>query len=95
MASCVNTTSFTQVKIFHCMIYLTGVYTLYILLVEKEVGAMYATIQRWGNSQGLRIPKALLDTIGLRENDRVELLQEEDSIRIQKLPQARHRTLED
>ena len=44
MASCVNTTSFTQVKIFHCMIYLTGVYTLYILLVEKEVGAMYATI---------------------------------------------------
>ena len=56
---------------------------------------MYATIQRWGNSQGLRIPKALLDTIGLRENDRVELLQEEDSIRIQKLPQARHRTLEE
>ena len=56
---------------------------------------MYATIQRWGNSQGLRIPKALLDTIGLRENDRVELLQEEDSIRIQKLPHARHRTREE
>ena len=36
---------------------------------------MYATIQRWGNSQGLRIPKALLDALGLRENDRVELIQ--------------------
>ena len=56
---------------------------------------MYATIQRWGNSQGLRIPKAMLDAIGLRENDRVELTQEEDGIRIQKLPQARHRTLEE
>ena len=32
---------------------------------------MYATIQKWGNSQGLRLPKALLDSIGLRENDRV------------------------
>ena len=56
---------------------------------------MYATIQRWGNSQGLRIPKAMLEAIGLRENDRVELTQEEDGIRIQKLPQARHRTLEE
>lgn len=36
---------------------------------------MYATIQEWGNSQGLRIPKALLDVLGLRENDRVELTQ--------------------
>ena len=56
---------------------------------------MYATIQRWGNSQGLRIPKAMLEAIGLRENDRVELTQEEDGIRIQKLPKARHRTLEE
>ena len=46
---------------------------------------MYATIQKWGNSQGLRIPKALLDAIGLRENDRVELVQLENGIRIQKL----------
>ena len=49
---------------------------------------MYATIQRWGNSQGLRIPKAMLEAIGLRENDRVELTQEEDGIRIQKLPRG-------
>ena len=36
---------------------------------------MYATIQKWGNSQGLRIPKALLDAVGLKEHDRVELVQ--------------------
>ena len=44
---------------------------------------MYATIQKWGNSQGLRIPKALLDAVGLKEHDRVELvrklLQPQDS----------------
>ena len=45
---------------------------------------MYAVIQRWGNSQGPRIPKALLDALGPRENDRVELTQIEDGIRIKK-----------
>lgn len=53
---------------------------------------MYATIQRWGNSQGLRIPKALLDALGLRENDRVELIQSDDGIQIKKAA-AGHRTL--
>lgn len=56
---------------------------------------MYATIQKWGNSQGLRIPKTLLDAIGLRENDRVELVQSEDSIQIRKPAAARHRSLEE
>lgn len=55
---------------------------------------MYATIQKWGNSQGLRIPKALLDALGLRENDRVELIQANDGIHIKKAA-AEHRTLEE
>lgn len=56
---------------------------------------MYATIQKWGNSQGLRIPKALLDAVGLRENDRVELVQAEDGIQIKKPAVTQHRTLEE
>ena len=56
---------------------------------------MQATIQKWGNSQGLRIPKALLDAVDLRENDRVELVQLEDGIQIKKPAAARHRTLEE
>lgn len=56
---------------------------------------MYATIQRWGNSHGLRIPKTLLDAIGLHENDRVELVQVQDGIQIQKVIRPRHRTLEE
>ena len=55
---------------------------------------MYATIQKWGNSQGLRIPKALLDALDLRENDRVELTQTEKGIHIQKAG-VPHRTLEE
>lgn len=45
---------------------------------------MYATIQKWGNSNGLRFPKALLDAIGLKENDRVELIQSADAITIKR-----------
>lgn len=56
---------------------------------------MYATIQKWGNSQGLRIPKALLDAIGLRENDRVQLTQTEDGISIKKASPIQHRSLEE
>jgi len=56
---------------------------------------MEATIQKWGNSQGLRIPKSLLDAVGLRENDRVELIQAEDGIQIRKVNAVRHRNLEE
>lgn len=56
---------------------------------------MYATIQKWGNSNGLRVPKALLDAIGLKENDRVELIQSADAITIKKANPAPHKTLEE
>lgn len=56
---------------------------------------MYATIQRWGNSQGIRIPKALLDAVNLHENDRVELEQTRDAITIRKITVSTHKTLED
>ena len=56
---------------------------------------MYATIQKWGNSQGLRIPKALLDAVGLKEHDRVELVQMDDGINIRRASATPHRTLEE
>ena len=55
---------------------------------------MYATIQKWGNSNGLRFPKALLDAIGLKENDRVELIKSPDAITIRKASATQHKTLE-
>ena len=56
---------------------------------------MYATIQKWGNSQGIRIPKSLLEALGIRENDRVELIQDQDMITIKKAAAMSHKTLEE
>lgn len=32
-----------------------------------------AVISRWGNSQGIRIPKAYLEKLGLKVGDRVQI----------------------
>lgn len=34
---------------------------------------MYGTIQKWGNSQAIRLPKAILEMAKLNENDKVEI----------------------
>ena len=44
----------------------------------------YGTIQRWGNSQGIRIPKGALTTARLGENDEVEIIATEREITIRK-----------
>lgn len=50
-------------------------------------------IQRWGNSQGLRIPKSILSIANLRENDPVEIFTDGEIITIRKA--APPRTLDD
>ena len=45
---------------------------------------MYTNIQKWGNSQGIRSPKLILDKLGILENDEVELTTEDDQIIIKK-----------
>ena len=54
---------------------------------------MYGTIQRWGNSQGIRLPKGALSIADLRENDQVEIIASERAITIRK--RREHRTLDD
>jgi len=36
---------------------------------------MYANIQRWGNSNARRLPKSILESVFLKENDKWKLLQ--------------------
>lgn len=55
---------------------------------------MYTTIQKWGNSHGIRIPKQLLEALELSESDRVEIERQQDAITIRKAG-MRHRTLEE
>ena len=50
---------------------------------------MLTTIQRWGNSQGVRLPKTILDELFLQENDQVEIVGENDSIIIKKASRKR------
>ena len=45
---------------------------------------MYTKIQSWGRSQGIRLPKKLLDTMGINVNDSIELLANRNKIIIQK-----------
>ncbi len=57
---------------------------------------MTIQIVRWGNSQGVRLPKALLDSAGLAAGDMAELRLEDGRIIIERMPQQRmHRTLEE
>jgi antitoxin MazE len=45
---------------------------------------MYGTIQKWGNSQAIRLPKGLLEAAALKENDKVEIKAENDCIIIRR-----------
>jgi len=50
---------------------------------------MTTTIQKWGNSQGVRLPKTILETMSLQENDRVEIIIDDNSIVIKKAARKR------
>jgi antitoxin MazE len=56
---------------------------------------MNATIQKWGNSQGIRLPKIILDQLGFYENDKVEITTNENSIILKKVSTSKHITIEE
>lgn len=45
---------------------------------------MRSKLQKWGNSQGVRIPSSFLKEIGLKENDNIDISVDRDSIIIKK-----------
>lgn len=59
-----------------------------------EMIAMESRLQKWGNSDGIRIPSSFLKSLNLKTNDKVELTQEKDKIIISK-PKKKHLTLEE
>ena len=46
---------------------------------------MGAIVQKWGNSQGIRIPKYILEEVGLKINDKVEFENSNGKIIIKKV----------
>lgn len=55
---------------------------------------MEAKLQKWGNSDGIRIPSSILKSLNLKTNDKVDLIQEHDKIIISKQTK-KHKTLEE
>ena len=45
---------------------------------------MITTLQKWGNSQGIRIPKAILDTMNWHENEEINMTTKNNKIIIEK-----------
>ncbi len=52
---------------------------------------MQSSVQKWGNSNAVRIPKPVLEAVSLKENDRVEIVAEDGQIIIKKALPARKR----
>jgi antitoxin MazE len=53
---------------------------------------MQTTIVKWGNSQGIRIPKAFLQSAQIAENDPVDVILENEKIIIKKSKARLHKT---
>ena len=45
---------------------------------------MLTKVQSWGGSQGIRLPKKIIELMGIQVNDSVELLADRNKIIIQK-----------
>lgn len=57
---------------------------------------MTTSIQRWGNSQGIRIPKYLLDAAKLTTSDTITVRAENDMLIIEKAaPTTAHKTIKE
>lgn len=46
---------------------------------------MIVKLQKWGNSQGIRLPKVIIDELDISENDELDIKVEEDKILIEKV----------
>jgi len=53
---------------------------------------MQTTIVKWGNSQGIRIPKVFLQNMQIAENDTVDVTLEKEKIIIKKCNARKHKT---
>ena len=54
---------------------------------------MTTTVVKWGNSRGIRLPKPFLESLNLKENDKVDVFTENNKIIIQKSVYPKHKTL--
>jgi len=57
---------------------------------------MQTSIVKWGNSQGIRLPKMLLNSVNLSDNDTVEVIVENNMLIIKKSEDKKtHKTIQE
>lgn len=56
---------------------------------------MTTTIQKWGNSQGIRLPKYLLEAIKWQENEEVTIKSEDGKIVIEKAQKTERKNIKE
>lgn len=61
----------------------TDVYTI-VNGGDMEMIKLTGTIQKWGNSHGIRLPKSVLDELSINDNETVEIFVDKASIVIKK-----------
>ena len=54
---------------------------------------MITTIVKWGNSRGVRLPKPFLESLGLKDNDTVDIFTDNGTIIIKKSIKSGRNTL--
>lgn len=54
---------------------------------------MTAKVQQWGNSQGIRLPKVILDSLNIHTNDEVEIEQAGNKLLISKKERKTRRNI--
>lgn len=52
--------------------------------MRRFVSRMKTTLKKWGNSQGIRFPKYVLETMGWSEDEALEVLADGDKLIIKK-----------
>ncbi len=56
---------------------------------------MTTTIQKWGNSQGIRIPKVILDTVNWEENEQIIISIENDMLVMKKAESKKRKNIKE
>lgn len=57
--------------------------------------ALTTSISKWGNGQGIRIPKNILDFLNWKESEKVEIILEDDSIKIKKITATKRKNIKE
>ena len=67
----------------------------YEIVYTKGDEKMTTTIQKWGNSQGIRIPKMVLDSVNWSENEQIIIIVDNGKLVIEKAKEHKRKNIKE